>query len=175
MKITGDTDGTNIGNVNEALVTTDMFHYATHHHNAQVVSKLWPAVPTGESRFLWSTIGCSNCGIFTVIAVNGEGAWHLKIYENPDIDDATAKTLIDVNRDSPRDLTGIAFHGGTVNSYGTKLFESLVGGGFGTISGGDQSLSGWHFKAGQTWLVRMTNASGADADCSINILGLLER
>jgi len=165
-------EGGAIDSLNHGLVTIPEVEYSAHTHRAYMVSKLWTDVANGANRILRCNIPKSYAEPHLIISVNGEGAWHLKIFENIMAHGGTMEIARDMFRCNPVDLRNVVYSDGSVDSYGTKIYECLVGGGFGTISGGNSILSNLHFCGGKKYLIRMGNASGAAADCSINVICL---
>lgn len=92
------------------------------------------------------------------------GDAELLLYENPTISaNGTALTLANRNRASKNVATTTAYSGPTVSAVGTKLFDTLV-----PAWTHSQIFEEWVLKAGNIYLVRFTNKSGATQD-----LGLL--
>ncbi len=170
-----DDQGRQLKTAERFLITYSMLAYQVHNHAAHVASKLWTAVADGASVIMYGEVPNLNRAANFDIDVGGEGAWHLKIFENVTMTNRGRKEVArDMYRKNPVDDLADVWTDGTVGTFGNKLMEKLIGGGINAIGSGSEAVSAWHVPAGSNLLIRMTNASGGAADCSIVATGMLE-
>ena len=165
------TDGENtavLDTLDGSLCVINILHHEIHKGNAYTVGALVTDVADDASADTLIIVGTKS--LHLVLRASATGSSYAYLYETPTItDNGTAVTIFNKDRTSSLVSTARTFHTPTVGAVGTALNSELFPGGEKNFAVGatGNERDEWILAPGKSYLLRITNKSGAAEDISI--------
>lgn len=161
VNLTDGTDSLNIDDITEALPIIKDFDNKINLGNAYEVSHLFEDVATGSDAILHVGLYSTDSNLYADIDIAASGKSHYKFYENSSIGtDGTLLVAYNKNRASENASGGVYYHSSEVSTDGTIISEGLIPGAVSV------KLERSVLKLGNTYVLKITNDSGTEADIS---------
>jgi len=142
-------------------------HYRIKKSKEWFLGYCWTAVADDASVYLHIKVGAKTA--HGVGSVSSDGKCYTYLYEAPTLtDNGTALTGNCMNRETDASPTVTMFRDPTVSADGTELACGLIGtAGKFIAAGGDIDGAYWLFDHDKSYLIKVTNKSGAASDIAI--------
>ena len=156
-----------------SLQVTDYIHHLIHEGEVFSMSHMEANIANGGSIDMLFLVGDEHPLQWTHECLASK-TFKIEIYEGPTVsDNGTPLDIINMNRESSKELDTVAYTDPTITNNGLKLFEQVLPGGGAQPSSGGSSRPNleWLFARGGRYYMVMTNISGAagDASCVVNM------